>query len=149
MDGRPSSPVLRVGDRVVPSTAYRPTAFVGVANTVAWWTALMLLGAGLVGAGALVDAGLGEVTAIAGVALFLATAVVAGAERTELATALGTVALVWTASGIAVVLGTDPSRPGSLVAFTVAGALALVGGAIGAARARRRDPPRSGSSTPS
>jgi hypothetical protein len=138
MGGRPGSPVVRIGGRVVPSSEYRPSALAGLGDTVAWWTALAVLGGGLVGAGLLVAAGWGEATVIAGVALFLATAVAAGADRTEIATALGTVAVVWTASGIAVVLGTDPSPIGSLVGFVVAGALALTAGGLGAARARRR-----------
>ncbi|MGA8542356.1 MAG: hypothetical protein WB947_02260 [Thermoplasmata archaeon] len=107
-------------------------------DTVAWWGSLALLGALLVTAGLLVGADMGETVAIAGVALFFATAVLAGAERTEWATALGVAGVVWTAVGISLVLGSDPSRFGSLVGLSVSGAAMVLIGILGAARAHRR-----------
>ena len=92
----------------------------------------------MVGAGILVGAGMGETVAISGVALFFGTAALAGAERTEIATALGGSGVVWSSTGISVVLGTDPSLVGSLVGLCVAGGAAVTIGILGAMRARAR-----------
>ena len=138
--------MIVVDGEVVSPTAYRPSAFVDLEDTVAWWSALAVLGAFLFALGALVGRGLGETVAVSGVLLFFATAVLAGAERTEFATAVGAAAVVWTATGIAVVLGSDPSLFVSLLGFTIGGASFLALGSLGAARARARSletpPPR-------
>ncbi len=46
--------------------------------------------------------------------------------------------VVWTAVGISLVLGSDPSRFGSLVGLSVSGAAMVLIGILGAARAHRR-----------
>ncbi|HTW77735.1 MAG TPA: hypothetical protein VMG14_08260 [Thermoplasmata archaeon] len=136
------SPVIRVDGRIVPRSAYRPSPFDEIGDTPAWWASLALLGGLLVGAGALLGASDGSATAIGGVVLFLATAVVAGAERAEFATALAVAGVVWTAAGISMATGVDGAPLASLVGFGVVG-LMLVGlGGTGLARGRTPRPAR-------
>lgn len=123
---------------MLPRTAYRPSTLVDFEDTVAWWAALASLGGLLVGAGVLVGLGTGDAVAISGVALFFATAVLAGFERIEAATAVGVAAVVWTAAGISVALGTDPSLVGSFVGLAGVGAVAVAVGCTGARRAATR-----------
>jgi hypothetical protein len=111
----------------------------------AWWKALSLLGGTLLGLGVSVGAGLGPLSAIGGVALFVAAAVVAGSERYEFATALGCAGIIWTSAGIAIYLGTDPSLGLTVLAFAAAGFAALAVGILGAFRARRPVPLSDGS----
>jgi hypothetical protein len=139
---RGSSPVLLVGDRVVPHTVYRPSPWSELSDTPAWWGALALLGGLITLAGATSGISSGEVTAIGGVLLFFATAVAAGAERTELATALALAGLVWTSTGIALAIGTDGSATGTLIAFAALGVALVVVGVAGAARSTRRAEPQ-------
>jgi hypothetical protein len=134
----PSHPPIVVNGRVLPPSAYRPSTFLELGDTVAWWGSLALLGVLLAGAGILVGADQGEWLAISGVSLFFATAVLAGAERTEAATAVGVAAIVWTSAGIALVLGTDANLWASLLGFAAVGATAVALGSIGAFRVRAR-----------
>jgi hypothetical protein len=138
---RSSSPILLVGDRVVPRSAYRPSPWSELANTPAWWGALALFGALVTLAGATAGIRSGEVTAIGGVLLFFATAVAAGAERTEIATSLALAGLVWTSTGIALALGSDGSPTETLYAFAAAGVVLVMVGIAGAARSMRRAAP--------
>jgi len=101
----------------------------------AWCQSAAVLGGGLVVLGVLVDRGVGTTTAIAGVSLFFATAVLAGFERYEWATAVGFSAIVWTAAGIAISLGTDRYPLGAAAGLGFAGAGLVV---LGVVRARRR-----------
>ncbi len=140
-DGDGSSPFIVVGERVVPRSAYRPAPLGELADTAAWWGALGVLGAGLVAGGTLLGVRTGEVVAIGGVALFLLTAVAAGAERTELATALAVSGMVWTAAGISVVAGVDGSVFVTGLAFALVGAILLGAGIVGWATRRRRPAP--------
>ena len=133
--------MIVVNGRVVSPTAYRPSRFTELEDTVAWWSSLTVLGALLAVGGLLVGAGAGEFVAISGVALFFATAVLAGLEQTEAATAVGVAGIVWTSAGISVALGTDPSLLGSLVGLGAAGGLALLLGVVGAFRAHARSKP--------
>jgi hypothetical protein len=136
---RGSSPLIVVGDRIVPHSAYRPTPWAEVGDTPGWWAALAFLGGLLVVGGATVRLVGGEATAIGGVLLFFATAVLAGAERTELATGAAVGAMVWTATGISLAMGVDGSPYGTLLALAPAGlALTALGTvrAVGLARAR-------------
>jgi hypothetical protein len=134
-------PIIVADGRVLGPSAYRPSAFAELEDTVAWWSALAVLGGLVLVAGVLVGSGRGEVVAISGVALFFATAVLAGAERTELATALGVAGVVWTSAGISLALGTDPSWAGSLVGLAALGGLGLLTGFVGALRANSRSKP--------
>ncbi len=131
-------PVIVVDGRLLGPSAYRPSAFAELQDTVAWWSALAALGGLLLVAGVLVGSGGGEAVAISGVALFFATAVLAGAELTEMATALGVAAVVWTSAGISVALGTDPSLVGSFAGLAASGGLGLLSGFVGALRANAR-----------
>ncbi|MGI0156325.1 MAG: hypothetical protein ACREDE_09390, partial [Thermoplasmata archaeon] len=97
-----------------------------------------LLGALVAGAGAVISSGSGEAVALGGVALFFATAVCAGAGRTEVATALGFAGMVWTAAGISAVLGTDPSPTGTVLGFGAVGLILAALGLLGGLRAHRR-----------
>jgi hypothetical protein len=139
---RGSSPLLLVGDRVVPHSAFRPSPWSELADTPAWWGALALLGALIVVGGATVRAASGEVTAIGGVVLFFATAVAAGAERTEVGTALALAGIVWTATGISLATGTDGSPGSTLYGFLGVGLALAAFGLAGAVRATRRAPGR-------
>jgi hypothetical protein len=112
--------------------------------TVEWWSALVVLGALLIGVGLAVWANAGEAITVAGVAVFLGTGVAAGVERVELATALGTGAVVSTALGIALVLGTDASRFGTFLALVVVGSTFVSGGGAGWDRARASTKPITG-----
>jgi len=135
-------PWLYVDGRAVAPSVYRPASIVDLGNTVAWWSSLALLGAAVAAAGLLVAGGAGEALAIGGVALFVITASVAGAERIEPATALGASAMIWTSAGIALVLGDRPPL-GSVVAPMLAvGMSFLVLGTLGALRARHDGRPR-------
>jgi hypothetical protein len=130
--------VVVSGGRVleVPSSLAAHHAY--LANSVAWWESLALLGASLAILGALTGAVLGTAAAICGFTFFLITAVIAGTERYEFATALGVSGIVWTSTGISVSLGTDPSLVGSFVAFEVFGVSSLAVGVLGAVRAKHR-----------
>jgi hypothetical protein len=133
--------MIVVEGRVLSPSAYRPSSILRVENTVAWWASLALVGGTLVAAGLLVYSGAGETLAVAGVALFLLAGVLAGAEWLEAATAVGVGAIVWTATGISLVLDTDPSRAYSLLGFVVVGGMAVICGAIGASRVHRPPAP--------
>jgi hypothetical protein len=135
-----SSPFVVVRNRILPRSAYRPAPLAELANTPAWWAALAALGGLIVAAGALLGVGAGEATAIGGVVLFLATAAVAGAERSELATALAVAAIVWTAAGISEAMRVDTAHVATAVGFVTAGALFVGGGLAGASRARATVP---------
>jgi hypothetical protein len=135
-----SSPFVVVGGRVLPHSAYRPTPLAELADTRAWRAALAVLGSLLVGAGVLVGSGSGEATAIGGVVLFLATAVVAGMERNEIASALAVAAIVWTAAGISVVTGTDGGLLASLIGFVLVGISFVAAGLMGIVHPRASRP---------
>jgi hypothetical protein len=123
--------VLVVNGRVHEVPARSSADGAHLEGSVAWWQSLALLGGLLLVLGILVGANVGVAAAIAGVGLFFATAVVAGDERYETATALGIAAVIWTSMGIALDLGTDPSLPGSLLSFAVVGAAMLIAGVLG------------------
>jgi len=72
--------------------------------------------------------------------LFFITAVLAGAERYEFATALGVAALLWTSAGVAVYLGLGGSPAAWFVAFASAGVATTVAGTAGALRLRSEEP---------
>jgi hypothetical protein len=127
-----------VDGRVIYRPGYRPSTFIDLQDTVEWWSALLVLGALLILAGALVVAGLTDPLAVAGVALFFATAVAAGSDRIELATAFGAAGVVWTATGIALALGTDGLPIPTAAAFQGVGLVALFVAAAGWHRARGR-----------
>jgi hypothetical protein len=135
---RGSSPILLVGDRVVPHSAYRPTPWAELSDTPAWWGSLALLGGLVALAGTTVGVSAGEATAIGGVLLFFATAVVAGAERTEAATALAVAGLVWTSAGISLATGADGAPTETLYAFVGVGIAVAALGIAGAIRSLRR-----------
>jgi hypothetical protein len=137
-----SSPFVVVGGRILPHSAYRPAPLAELADTPVWRAALAVLGFLLVGAGVLVGSGSGEATAIGGVVLFLATAVVAGAERAELATALAVAGMVWTAAGISVVTGTDGALSATLIGFAAVGVVCAGAGVLGVVRPRARSADR-------
>ena len=130
-------PFIVVNGRVLSPAAYRPSTLVDLEDTPAWWSSLALLGVLLIAAGALAGDGRGEAVAVGAVALFLTTAVLAGYERTELATATGSSGVIWSALGISTVLGTDPSLLGTFLGFALGGSLALAAGLLGVARLRR------------
>ena len=132
MNEPPGRSVVVINGRVHEIPAPRSVDWVRLERSVAWWASLALLGGLLILLGIFVGADLGLVSAIGGVALFFATAALAGDERYELATAAGVAGVVWTSSGIAVDLGTDPSLTGSLVVFAVTGAVMLLAGVLGA-----------------
>jgi hypothetical protein len=111
-------------------------------GSAAWWGSLSFLGGSLLVLGAFVGANAGTAAAVGGVMLFFATAVLAGAEQYEFATALGVSALIWTSAGIAVYLGTDPTSFGSFLALTILGLAVLVTGGLGTLRKRPRGIPR-------
>ncbi len=138
---RGSSPVLRVADRIVRHAAYRPSPWADLADTPAWWGALALFGALVAFGGTTVGIASGEATAIGGVLLFLATAVVAGAERTEAATALACAGLVWTSAGISLATGADGAPLATFAAFVGVGAFLIALGTVGAVRSSRRARP--------
>lgn len=133
--------VTVVDGRVVEVPAHRSVGFPPLEGSVAWWEALALLGGLLVALGAFVAADWGSATAIAGVLLFFAAAILAGADRYEFATALGVAAVIWTSAGISVYLGADPSLLGSFLGFVIAGTAALVTGGFRTLRSVR-SPPR-------
>lgn len=134
----PSQAPIVVQGRVLEPAAYRPSTFVDLEDTPEWWKALVLLGVLLVLAGVLVRAGAGELEAVLGVGLFFGTAVLAGRDRVELATAVGSAAVVATALGISVVLGTDPWVYETFLGFAILGAVLTLAGVLGLARSPQR-----------
>jgi hypothetical protein len=132
----PSQPWLVLDGRLVRPSAYRPATFVDFENTAAWWSALAVLGALILGFSVLAGARYDESTAVAGVALFFVTAVLAGVERIELATAFGAAGVIGTSLGISLVLGTDPSLAATAWGFGIVGGAALLAGVVGALRTR-------------
>ncbi len=136
--------MIVVDGRVVYPSAYRPSTFLDLEATVEWYRSLGLLGLLLSALGAAVAANGGELAAVVGVGLFFATAVLAGQDRVEIATALGTAGVVWAAIGISLTLGSVGPRiavAAALVAVgTAAVLLALAGGRSAGARARSAPP---------
>lgn len=127
--------VGRFAERSREAPPVPPRRFARLENSPAWRASLELLGGLLVALGVLVGLGLGTATAVGGFVIFLATGVVAGAESYEVATALGASGMAFTAAGISVVTGGDPSLGLSLLGFEVAGGVLLIGGL---AASRRR-----------
>ena len=134
-----SDTIIGVGGRGVEPARYRPSSFVRLENTVAWWSSLGLLGVLLIALGILVPQGFASGTVIAGVVLFLATAGFAGAEQYEPATVLAVAGVVWTSVGISEYLRTDPSPTRTFLVLTAVGAAALIAGAAGGIRAWDRE----------
>jgi len=131
MEGPSERLVVVVDGRVHEIPAYRSAPGPELAGARRWRGALLLLGGLLLGLGGFVGANLGAEAAVGGVMLFLATAVVAGTERYELATALGVSGVVWTSAGMSVALGADPSLTGSLAGFVIVGLVAVGTAALG------------------
>jgi len=125
MDERGGGSVIVVNGRVLEIPAHHSVGFPPLEGSIAWWKSLALLGGMLVGVGAFVGADWGSATAVGGVLLFFAAAILSGAERYEFATAVGLAAVIWTSAGISVALGADPSLIGSFLGFVVVGAAAL------------------------
>ncbi len=130
--------MIVVEDRVVYPSEYRPSTFLNFEDTIAWWRSLAVLGALITILAVVVEADQGELAAIVGVGLFFATAVVAGQERRELGTALGTAGVVWTATGISLVLGTLGSVTAAALAIGTVGAFVHVFSLFRAGRANDR-----------
>jgi hypothetical protein len=128
--------VLVVNGRVHEIPAHRSPGGPGPRDAADWWVALIVLGGALVVLGGFVGFNLGPEAAVGGVALFVFTAIVAGVERNELATALGAAGVVWTSAGISVTLGADPWLLGSALGFAIVGVAVVAGGEIGVRRAR-------------
>lgn len=136
--------MIVVDGRVVYPSTYRPSTFLDLAATVEWYRSLGLLGLLLGALGAAVAVNGGAAAAVVGVGLFFATAVLAGQDRIELATALGTAGVVWTAIGISLTLGSVGPRTAVAVVLVALGAaavlLALAGGRSIDARSRSAPP---------
>lgn len=128
--------VLVINGRILEVAAYRTAGPPRLENTVAWWESLVLLGGMLLVLSGFAAAGWGARAAIGGVVLFLVTAVLAGVERYEFATATGIAALLWTSAGVAVLLGLGGRPVDWFVAFAAAGVAMAVAGAAGAVRLR-------------
>lgn len=125
--------------RVVPASAYRPSSLFATESPEGWWTALVLFG-GLVLAGAgLVAVRAGGPLVLIGVALCFLTVGLAAAERTDLATAVGSAGIVLSAVGIALVMGTVPTGTDPSVGMVLGGGTLVSLGLLGSRRARRRD----------
>jgi hypothetical protein len=122
--------MIRVNGRVLEIGPSRSATGGRLESSATWWESLAILGASLVLLGSLVNSALGSAAGIGGVVGFLAAAALAGAERFELATALGVSGVVWTSAGIAVYLGVDRFLWGSFLGFVAVGGFALIlGGA--------------------
>ena len=134
MTGSTERTVLVVNGRVHEVPAGRSVDRVRLESSVAWWTSLGIFGGLLAVLGVLVGTDLGVPAAIGGVSLFFATAVLAGDERYEIATALGSAGVLWTSLGIAVDLGTDPARSVSFVVLASIGIVAMAAGVLGGLR---------------
>lgn len=134
----PNRPMIVVDGRVLGPGSYRPSSVVDLEDSPAWWGSLSVLGGLLVVAGTLLGAQRGEISAVGGTALFLLTAVLAGVERTELATATGIAGIVWLAGGISVVLGTSAGGLEVFAGFAVVGGACVALGILGSLRSRRR-----------
>jgi hypothetical protein len=135
----PSRPPILVDGRVLAPSTYRPSTFVDLEDTPEWWSSLALLGALLATAGVVVFEGAGDAAAVGGVGLFFATAILAGLERTELATATGASGVAWCAAGISVALVGTPAPGNSALGLGLVGAGALIAGIWGAVRARGQE----------
>ena len=131
--------IIVVNGRVEELPAHYPSRITGRGEATEGWISLALLGGLLLALGALVGTDQGSAAAIGGVVLFLATAVLGGAERYEFATALGVSGVVWTAAGMSVYLGIDPSLVGSFLGFAIVGVASVGAGTAGALRKRGRD----------
>lgn len=136
MTGPVGRTILVVNGRIHEASLVRPAY---VEDPIVWWRALGVLGVTLLALGAWVGAGLGAIAAVGGVVLFLAAGVAIGSERYGLATAFGAAGVVWTSTGIAVYLGTDPELGVSALAFGAVGVIVTVASYFGAFRHRARD----------
>ena len=136
MEGPSERLVVTINGRVHEIPAYRPATGSRLGGAEAWWRPLLLLGGLLLVLAGFVGADLGSEAAVGGVALFLATAVVAGTERYELATALGLAGVFWTAAGISVALRVDPSLNASLLGLALVGLVSLAAGVLSVHRSR-------------
>jgi hypothetical protein len=97
-----------------------------------------LVGGLTVGLALLLILSRGSSASVFGVVLFLAAAVLAGAERYDLATGVGISAMVFTTVGISVYLGVDASPIESALGFLTVGVGLLLAGTAGWHRERRR-----------
>lgn len=131
------APWIRVEGEPIARARYRPATFLEVEDSRAWWGAVAALGGLAVLAGILAPF-LGPSLAIGGVLLFLATAVLAGAERLELATTVGTAGMLWTAAGVSFAFGADRSPSTTALGFAAFGAATLVLAGFGIRRLRGR-----------
>lgn len=128
--------VLVINGRILEVTAYHSSGPPRLENTVAWWGSLVLLGGMLLVLSGFAAAGWGARAAVGGVVLFLVTAVLAGTERYEFATAAGVAALLWTSAGVAVLLEIGGPPVDWFVAFAAAGAALALMGTAGTVRLR-------------
>ena len=123
--------------RVLEVTPSQSVADVRVEDSIAWWSAIAVLGGSFITLGALVGYSWVPVTAICGFVLFLVTAVLIGAGHHELATASCASAIIWTCAGVSVCLGTDSSSFATCLGFEAIGVVLVL---VGALRwLRRRD----------
>jgi hypothetical protein len=128
--------VLVINGRVMEIPGHRRTGPIGIESKLPWWGAVTALGLLTVALGSLLGLREGTAAAIGGVALFLVTAVLAGVERYEAATALGVSALLWTSAGVAIYLGLGGPALLWFAAFGSGGAAMAVVGMVGALRVR-------------
>jgi len=135
--------VLVINGRVTEIPAHQPGGPVRIENSVPWWESVALFGALLIGLAAFLGARDGAAAAVGGVALFLLTAVLAGTERYEFATAAGVAALLWTSAGVALYLGVGSAPAVWFVTFASAGSATTVAGTVGAVRLRSKGRRRS------
>jgi peptidoglycan/LPS O-acetylase OafA/YrhL len=133
-------PLIVVNGRVQELPPYRSSVLSLGEHRSDGWVAVAILGVLSMALGGLVAEDQGSAAAVGGVVWFLGTAVLAETERPELATALGVSGVVWTAVGISVYLGVDPSRAGTFVALVLLGAVAVLAGAVGLVRTRSPRP---------
>jgi hypothetical protein len=123
--GMPERMVLVVEGRVVEVPPSHRWGEVHPEGSRDWYEAVALLGGMLLLLGAVAGESYGGAAAVAGFTMFLATAVLAGLERYEWATAVGVAAVVWTVVGISEFLGIDRSPLASFVGTGAVGALTL------------------------
>jgi hypothetical protein len=117
-----------IDGRVVPTSAYRAPSSFSFERSPRWTLSLAVVGLLALVASAFVAVHAGETLVLTGVGLFFLTAVLAAADRPDLAAGVGFGAILFVSIGIALLLGTIPPGPiAAAVAAGTGGALAIGG----------------------
>ena len=134
MGGEGGPPFVLADRRALERDRSSAVELLRVERTAAWYRSLGVLGGSMIVLGVLVGSNDALAAAIGGFVMLLATAIIGGAEKYELATVAGVSGVIWTSAGISGSLGTDPSPFVAFLTLALVGGFALATGVVGAVR---------------